>query len=279
MSKNRFGKFWNFGPWWPQFWPKPKNDRNDFEMIFRELSNAAFRFSLRRPGAEIMGGRSNAPPPSRRWKIQRPIRARVNEPISRKSRLKITKIPHWLNISKKVFRENKKNRFFPGWGPSLSDRSPPKTYFEKFSAKFNAAFRSVARSRNLGHSMKIRPRRDRSGWFLIEKTTILTNSCCLMFNQPSVIHIQNLNAIRPTVCEIWKTGCARAHVQMHSTSDMCKALIEWIPIHSQNLKVIRPAVCEIWKRGVHVRTCRFTPPLHCVKQIASRSLSTHQIWT
>ena len=32
-------------------------------MIFRELSNAAFRFSLRRPGAEIMGGRSNVPPP------------------------------------------------------------------------------------------------------------------------------------------------------------------------------------------------------------------------
>ena len=34
-------------------------------MIFRELSNAAFRFSLRWPGAEIMGGggRSNAPPP------------------------------------------------------------------------------------------------------------------------------------------------------------------------------------------------------------------------
>ena len=32
-------------------------------MIFRELSNADFRFSLRRPGAEIMGGgRSNAPP-------------------------------------------------------------------------------------------------------------------------------------------------------------------------------------------------------------------------
>ena len=79
MSKNRFGKFWNFGPWWPQFWPEPKNDRNYFEMIFRELSNAVFRFSLRRPGAEIMGGgRSNAPPPSRRWKIQRPSRARVN---------------------------------------------------------------------------------------------------------------------------------------------------------------------------------------------------------
>ena len=33
-------------------------------MIFQELSNAVFRFSLRRPGAEIMGGgRSSAPPP------------------------------------------------------------------------------------------------------------------------------------------------------------------------------------------------------------------------
>ena len=59
-------------PFWKilEFWPLEtailtwaKHDRNDFEMIFRELSNAAFRFSLRRPGAEIMGGRSNAPPP------------------------------------------------------------------------------------------------------------------------------------------------------------------------------------------------------------------------
>ena len=62
-------------PFWKilKFWPLvtsiltwEKNDWNDFEMIFRELSNAAFRFSLRRPRAEIMvggGGRSNAPPP------------------------------------------------------------------------------------------------------------------------------------------------------------------------------------------------------------------------
>ena len=71
MAKPRLGKFWNFDPWWPQFCSEPKNDRNDFEMIFRELSNAVFCFPLRRPGAEIMGGRSNAPPPSRRWKIQR----------------------------------------------------------------------------------------------------------------------------------------------------------------------------------------------------------------
>ena len=42
---------------WAKKWP------NDFEMIFRELSNAAFRFSLRRPGAEIMGGAFKRPPP------------------------------------------------------------------------------------------------------------------------------------------------------------------------------------------------------------------------
>ena len=56
--------FLNFDPWWPQFWPEPKNDRNDFEMIFSELSNAAFRFSLRRPGAEIMGDVQTPPPPA-----------------------------------------------------------------------------------------------------------------------------------------------------------------------------------------------------------------------
>ena len=32
-------------------------------MIFRELSNTAFRFSLRRPGAEIMGGGAFKHPP------------------------------------------------------------------------------------------------------------------------------------------------------------------------------------------------------------------------
>ena len=80
LSKNRFGKFSNFDPWWPQFWHESKNDRNDFEMLFRELSNAAFRFSLRRPGSEIMGGGAfKRPPPSRWWKIQRPSRARVKK--------------------------------------------------------------------------------------------------------------------------------------------------------------------------------------------------------
>ena len=48
-------------------------------MIFCELSNAVFRFVLRFAGAEIDGGGvQTPPPPSRWWKIQRPIRARVN---------------------------------------------------------------------------------------------------------------------------------------------------------------------------------------------------------
>ena len=50
-------------------------------MIFCELSNAVFRFVLRCAGAEIDGeggGVFKHTPPSRWWKIQRPIRARVN---------------------------------------------------------------------------------------------------------------------------------------------------------------------------------------------------------
>ena len=77
-SKNRSGKFWNFDPWWPQFWPEPKNDRNYFEIIFRELSNEVFRFVLQCAGAEIDRGGVQTPP-SKWWKIQRPIRARVKQ--------------------------------------------------------------------------------------------------------------------------------------------------------------------------------------------------------
>ena len=65
IIQKTFWKFWNFDPWWPQFWPEPKNDWYDFEMIFRELSNAVFRFVLRCAGADIDGGCSNThPPPS-----------------------------------------------------------------------------------------------------------------------------------------------------------------------------------------------------------------------
>ena len=64
-------------------------------------------------------------------------------------------------------------------------------------------------------------------------------------------------------------GYARAHMQMHSTSDMWKALIKWVPSHTQNLNAICLAVCETWKRGVHVRTCRYTPPQTCVKRLSN----------
>ena len=47
-------------------------------MIFEELSNAFFRFSLRQLEAEIEGGVFKHPP-IRSWKIQTAIRARVNK--------------------------------------------------------------------------------------------------------------------------------------------------------------------------------------------------------
>ena len=61
--------------------------------------------------------------------------------------------------------------------------------------------------------------------------------------------------------------------------DLCKARIYWAPSHTQNLNAILPAVCEISKRGVHVRTCRCTPPQTCGKHLSNGSLVTHQIWT
>ena len=78
LSKNHFGKFWNFDPWGPEFWPEQKKWPQWFRNDFLRTFERCLSFSLRRPGAEIMGGRSNAPPPSRRWKIQRPSRARVD---------------------------------------------------------------------------------------------------------------------------------------------------------------------------------------------------------
>ena len=55
-------------------------------------------------------------------------------------------------------------------------------------------------------------------------------------------------------------GCARAHVQMHSTNDLWKALFG----HT-NLNTIGQAVSEIQKRGVgvflHQRTCGDAPPV------------------
>ena len=73
-SKNRLGKFWNFDPWWPQFWPEPKNDRNDFEMIFRELAfERRFPFcSTMRRSRDRRGGVQTPPPPPPQQVVKNP---------------------------------------------------------------------------------------------------------------------------------------------------------------------------------------------------------------
>ena len=57
---------------WAKKWPKWF--RNDFSRAFERR----FPFVLRCAGAEIDGGEGVQTPPIRWWKIQRPIRARVN---------------------------------------------------------------------------------------------------------------------------------------------------------------------------------------------------------
>ena len=42
--------------WWPDLWHDLKNDRSTFLLILDELSNAAYRMSLRSSGAELDGG-------------------------------------------------------------------------------------------------------------------------------------------------------------------------------------------------------------------------------
>ena len=67
MSKNRFGGFWNFDPWWPHDssfdLSQKMTDMISKLLIFRERSNAVFRFVLRCAGAEIDGGVFKHPPP------------------------------------------------------------------------------------------------------------------------------------------------------------------------------------------------------------------------
>ena len=81
LSKNRFGKFWNFDPWRLQFWPEPKKwpkwFRNDFSRAFERC--LSFFSTATRSRDHGGGAFKRPPPPSRRWKIQRPSRARVNK--------------------------------------------------------------------------------------------------------------------------------------------------------------------------------------------------------
>ena len=78
--------FWKILEFWPLetqilTWAKkwPKWFRNDFSRAFERCLSF---FSTATRSRDHGGGRSNAPPPSRRLKIQRPSRARVN-PLNR----------------------------------------------------------------------------------------------------------------------------------------------------------------------------------------------------
>ena len=72
LPKNRIPDLTFHDLWWPQYWPERKIHRSSFVMIFDELSNAVFRFSLRPLGAEIEGGCSTTPPPAGRGKSRGP---------------------------------------------------------------------------------------------------------------------------------------------------------------------------------------------------------------
>ena len=80
LSKNCFGKFWNYDPWRPQFWPEPKKwpkwFRNNFSRAF-ERCLSFFSTATRSRDHGGGGVQTPPPPPSRRWEIQRPSRARV----------------------------------------------------------------------------------------------------------------------------------------------------------------------------------------------------------
>ena len=60
------------GLWWPELWHDLKNDRNSFVVIFDALSNAAYRVSVRGPGAELEGGLQNTPSSIGGGKFRRP---------------------------------------------------------------------------------------------------------------------------------------------------------------------------------------------------------------
>ena len=57
-----------------------------------------------------------------------------------------------LILAQNYFARTSQNRFFPGWGPSLSDRSPSKAYSVKFSAKFDEASSLPSTCPNLQHN-------------------------------------------------------------------------------------------------------------------------------
>ena len=76
IVENRFGKFWNFDP---NIDLSQKMTEMISKWFFASFRTLPFVFLYGDQEPRSWGGRSNAPPPpSRRWKIQKPSRARVN---------------------------------------------------------------------------------------------------------------------------------------------------------------------------------------------------------
>ena len=77
MSKTRFGKFWNLTPGDPNFDLSQKMTAMISKWFFASFERCLSFFSTATRSRDHGGVQTPPPPPSRRWKIQRPSRARV----------------------------------------------------------------------------------------------------------------------------------------------------------------------------------------------------------
>ena len=141
IVQNLFWKFWNFDPWWLQVWPEPKNDRNDFELIFRELSNAVFCFVLRCARAEIDGGVQTPPSgmvenpeahPGAGYRLHQSVSYQFD--IFKKSNLSV-KLKKKLNLLAQTIQISKNFRIYKMFikDPVLQIRPPEVEFTQKFS--------------------------------------------------------------------------------------------------------------------------------------------------
>ena len=98
-------------------------------------------------------------------------------------------------------------------------------------------------------------------------------------------HTSNFSTIGQSDPEIrrWGRGggctCARTCRDAPPHPWLVESTYLVTPNHIPNLNTIGQTVPEIQKRGVHVRTCRDTPPMTCVKHLVHESQLTHQNWT
>ena len=83
----------------------------------------------------------------------------------------------------------------------------------------------------------------------------------------------------PSRSEIWKKGCANAHVQMHPISDLCKAPTLWLPATHQVWTQSTQPFARYGKGCEHAHVQMHpTSDLHKSQKKSSWSLNTNQIW-